>query len=107
MGLSWRDELRYDPVDDVGRGEEVEQDLGQDLAEQRGLIRAETTNAVEEDGHPLHGLHQQLRVRVQVAALVDAAVVVGHGVHAGQEELESGYHHDRIRFRQQIRRRFD
>lgn len=105
--LSGRDELRDDPVDDVGRGEEVEQDLREDLAKQGSLVRTQASNAVEEDGHPLHGLHQQLRVGVEVAAVVVAAVVVAHGVHARQEELEGRNHHDWVRFRQQVRRSFD
>ena len=94
MRLSGRDELANDPIDDVCRRKEIEQNSGQDVAQKSGLFGSESSNAVKENRHPLHGLHQQLGVGVHRGFSV--SVVRVHGVHAGQEKLKSRNDDDRV-----------
>ena len=61
--LAGGDELRDDPVDDVTGGEEINEDLGQDLSQELGLGRARPADAVEQDGHLLHHQHQHFWIR--------------------------------------------
>ena len=95
MRLSGRNELRNDSINEIGCWKKVEQNFGKNFAEERSLFRSKPANAIKENRHSLHRLHQKLGIGVDVHAfevvvVVGAAAVVVHSVHASEEKLEGG-----------------
>ncbi|TRY67653.1 hypothetical protein TCAL_05861, partial [Tigriopus californicus] len=103
MRLSRRHKFAYHAIDDIGRRKEVAQNLRKNGAQQTGLRCSSPSNAIKEDRHLLHGLHESLRVLDAARRRFDRYVGACGAVHADQEQLNSGDGNGRVRFGQEIR----